>query len=109
MLYTYDNPEEENERILLHTDNGSEEKSERKILQPDNVYEGRNLQNFDTLSKDAWNTSAFYDPKYNEVWKNDQDEEIYTRAMDMLILIEAKPDATRSRRTLLTIDHFKEI
>ena len=62
MLYTYDNPEEENdrrmlqpkyERILLHTDNGSEEISERKILQPDNVYEGRNLQNFDTLSKDA--------------------------------------------------------
>ena len=60
LLYTYDNPEKENERRmlrpdyerpLLHTNNGSEETSERRMLQPDNVYEGRNLQNFDTLNK----------------------------------------------------------
>ena len=61
MLYTYDNPEKENERrmllhdyerTLIHTDNELEEKSERRMLQPDNGYERRNLQNFDTLNKD---------------------------------------------------------
>ena len=29
--------------------------------------------------------------------------------MDMNILVEAKPDPKRPRRTVLTIDHFREI
>ena len=55
------------------------------------------------------NTSAYYDPKYKEKWKNKEDDEVYSRAMDMAIMIEAKPDPTRPLRTVLTVDHFREI
>ena len=115
LLYTYDNPEKENERRMLHTDSRLEEKNETVMIQPEIGHDQRNLQNFDTLNDESrrtrnkQNTSAYYDPKYNEKWKNDANKKIYTRAMDMAIMIEAKPDPTRPLRTVLTVDHFREI
>ena len=111
LLYTYDNPKKENERrMLLHTDEGLEEESKEIVRQSDNEHDQRNLQNFDTLNVDVRElNSTYYDPYYNEKWKNNQNNEFYTRAMDMAIMIVAKPDPTRTRTTVLTVDHFREI
>ena len=65
----------------------------------------RHLESFDSIKNDN-----YFDPKYKERWKDKEEmKKTYTRNMDLNLIIEAKQDPERPRRTLLTVDHFREI
>ena len=65
----------------------------------------RHLESFDSIENDN-----YFDPKYRERWKDKEElKKTYARSMNLNLIIEAKQDPERPRRTLLTVDHFREI
>ena len=74
-------------------------------MESDIEEELRHLESFDSIKNDN-----YYDPKYRERWKEKDDFKAnYARSMALHLIIEAKQDPKRPRRTLLTVDHFREI
>ena len=72
--------------------------------QSDTEEDFRNLQSSDSSKSDN-----YYNPKYKERWKDKDRKKTYAKYMNMNLIIEAKQDPERPRRTILTVDHFREI